>query len=350
MLGRRRISVELLLPAISARVGSIAYSISNASKLVASLLLTGLVLGLPTVATAGPIQDYLALGDSLAFGETNTIPTSFGDQGYVSPYADFLAGQNGGVRPTVINLAFPGETSTSFFTGVTPPGFASHTSEDAFNLNYQANPAQTQNSLMLATIAAAQAAGHAITHVSFSLGTNDLIAFEALHLDFFSLTPAQQQALVTAFFATLTGNYVAVLGELRTALPQAQILLLNTYNAAAIFGPADPFNIVNEIFDAGQTAMIDGLAGPFDATPVDIHDAFIGHEAAYTFILSGDSHPNTAGYAAMAAQMDAASVPEPSGALPLATALIVLGYIRIKANAKKRLPAMAAPHGVGEHI
>jgi hypothetical protein len=96
--------------------------------------------------------------------------------------------------------------------------------------------------------------------------------------------------------------------------------------------------------------MIDGLAGSFDATPVDIHDAFIGHEAAYTFILSGDSHPNAAGYTAMAAQMDAASVPEPSGALPLATALIVLGCIRIKANAKKRLPATAAPHGVGEHI
>ena len=66
---------------------------------------------------------------------------------------------------------------------------------------------------------------------------------------------------------------------------------MNTYNAAAIFGPPDPFNIVNEIFDAGQTAMIDSLAGPFGATPVDIHDAFIGNEAAYTFILSGDSPP-----------------------------------------------------------
>ena len=227
----------------------------------------------------------------------------------MEPYADFLAGQNGGVRPTVINLAFPGETTASFVTGVPPPGFAPHTSEDAFNLNYQANPSQTQNSRMLATIAAEQAAGRAITHVSFSLGANDLIAFEALHLNFFSLTPAQQQALVTAFFATLTGNYISVLGELRTALPQAQILLLNTYNAAAIFGPADPFNIVNETFDAGQTAMIDSLADPFDATPVDVHDAFIGHEAAFGFILAGDSHPNTAGYAAMAAQMDAATSP-----------------------------------------
>jgi hypothetical protein len=68
-------------------------------------LLAGLVLGLPAAATAGQMQDYLTRGASLAFGETNTIPTSFGDQGYVGPYADFLAGQNGGVCPTVINPA-----------------------------------------------------------------------------------------------------------------------------------------------------------------------------------------------------------------------------------------------------
>lgn len=299
-----------------------------ASNHMAWSLLAGLALAQPTAAEAGPIQDYLALGDSLAFGETNTIPTSFGDQGYVKPYADFLAGQNGGVRPTVINLAFPGETSTSFFTGVPPPGFAAHTLQDAFNLNYLADPAQTQNSLMLATIAAEQAAGHAITHVSFSLGTNDLIAFEALHPDFFSLAPAQQEALINAFFATLTGNYTTVLGELRTALPHAQILLLNDYNAAAILGPTNPFNIASGIFDTGQTAMIDGLAGPFDATPVDIHDAFVGHETDYTFILSGDAHPNAAGYAAMAAQMDAASAPEPSGSLPLVAAVLGLACIR----------------------
>jgi lysophospholipase L1-like esterase len=301
-------------------------------------ILAGLVLALPTGVRASPIQDYLTLGDSLAFGETNTIPTSFGDQGYVKPYADFLARQNDGVRPTVISLAFPGETSTSFFTGVSPPGFAPHTSLDAFNLNYLTDPAQTQNSLMLATIAAEQAAGHVITHVSFSLGTNDLIAFEALHLDFFSLTPVQQQALVKEFFATLTGNYTTVLSELRTVLPHAQILLLNSYNAAAIFGPTDPFNIISEIFDAGQTAMIDSLAGPFDATPVDIHDAFVGHEVAYTFILSGDAHPNAAGYAAMAAQMDAASAPEPSSAVLLVPALWALTCIRKclerKANGK----------------
>src|SRR6188768_4089476 len=62
---------------------------------------------------------YLAVGDSSAFGETNrTQNPSNGDRGYVAPFADFLAGQNGGVRPTVINTAINGETTTSFFSGL----------------------------------------------------------------------------------------------------------------------------------------------------------------------------------------------------------------------------------------
>ena len=105
---------------------------------------------------------------------------------------------------------------------------------------------------MLSRIAAEQASGHIISHVSFSLGRNDLGAFVALHQDFFSLTPLEQQGLINGFFGDLTANHVAVLTELRAALPQAQILLLNSYNEQAVFGAVDPFNIVNQIFDAGK--------------------------------------------------------------------------------------------------
>jgi lysophospholipase L1-like esterase len=285
-------------------------------------------------ANASPIETYLALGDSIAFGETNVIPISFGDQGYVKPFADFLATRNGGVRPNVVNLAFPGETSTSFFTGVSPPGDAPHTVQDSFNLNYQANPAQTQNGLMLSTFAAEAGAGRIITHVSFSLGTNDLIAFEKLHLDFFTLTSTQQHALITSFFTTLATNYIATLTEIRAAEPHAQLLLLNTFNAAAIFGPTDPFNIVNQIFDTGQTALIDSLIAPFDATLVDINKVFQGHETEFTSILSGDSHPNDAGYLAIADQMIAASIPEPDSSFNLVIAM--LGAATWRARLRKR--------------
>ena len=322
-------------PSATGVVGAIAVAhVLSARWNAVAILLTRtviaavLMLVTTCLAVAGPVQTYLALGDSIAFGETNVIPVSFGDQGYVKPFADFLATRNGGIRPDVINLAFPGETSSSFFTAVPPPGFAPHTVLDSFNLNYQSNPAQSQNGLMLSTIATETATGHAITHVSFSLGRNDLGAFSAEHLDFFSLSPSEQMSLIDSFFATLTANYVAVLTELRTALPTAQILLLNSYNEQAVFGPGDPFDVINEIFDAGQTAMIESLARPFDARLVDIHDPFIGHEAAYTFVLSGGVHPNDAGYAAIADAMIDASAPEPPSFVILAAAVVLIVLLR----------------------
>ena len=215
---------------------------------------------------------------------------------------------------------------------------------DSFNLNYQANPAQSQNSLMLSTIAAEQAAGHLITHVSFSLGRNDLGAFEAQHQDFFSLTPVAQQGLINSFFGDLTANYVAVLAELLTALPQAQLLLLNSYNEQAVFGAADPFNIVNEIFDAGQTAMIESLTGPFDARLVDIHDTFIGHEAAYTVVVSGGVHPNDTGYGVIADQMITASIPEPPSLAIFAGGVVL---IVLSQRAMPDLSRAGANDGIG---
>jgi lysophospholipase L1-like esterase len=279
-------------------------------------------------AIAGPLETYLALGDSIAFGQTDTIPISFGDQGYVALYADFLATQNAGARPKVVNLAFPGETSTSFFTGVSPSGLPAHEVLNSFNLNYQADPAQSQNSLMLSKIASESAAGRAISHVSFALGVNDLIPFELLHPDFFTLPLDQRQALIDEFAGTLTANYVSALSELRTALPHADLLLLNYYNAAAIAGPADPFNIINEIFDSGHTALIDSLAGPFNARVVDIHTPFQGHEAELTFALSGGVHPNDKGYAVIADQMIAATVPEPSTPSLVVSAVVSILFWR----------------------
>ncbi len=67
---------------------------------------------------------YVALGDSITFGETdlNYVP-SYGDRGYVTDFANVLAGRNGGTAPTVVNLAIDGETAASFMGGVgrTPP-------------------------------------------------------------------------------------------------------------------------------------------------------------------------------------------------------------------------------------
>jgi hypothetical protein len=150
-----------------------------------------------------------------------------------------------------------------------------------------------------------------------------------LHPDFFTLSASQQMALVNEFFATLTANYVAALSEIRTALPNAELLLLNYYNPDTIFGPTDIFNIINGLFDNGQTALIDSLAGPFDAKVVDIHSAFVGHETELTFILSGGVHPNDAGYAVIADQMIAATAPEPGSFALVAFAVVSIFVCRI---------------------
>ena len=296
----------------------------NETKRHAAIVRAILMLLLASLSRADPIGTYLALGDSIAFGVTNVTPVSFGDRGYVSLYADFLAIQANGIRPRVVNLAIPGEASTGFFTAVSPPGLPPHDLLASVNLNYHGDGSLSQDVLLLNTLAAEAAAGHAITSFSFAIGSNDVTSFIALHPDFLSLPPAQQQQLISEFFGVLTNNYVIVLSQLRSALPEARILLLNYCNPFGGFPPDDPFNIANTIFDQGQTSLITSLAGPFHASVVDINAPFRGRENELTFISSGGAHPNDQGYAVIAQQMALATVPEPASATLLAAGIVAL--------------------------
>src|SRR3954447_18238010 len=90
-----------------------------------TLLAAVAALGL-SAAPAAAGQIYLAIGDSSAFGETDrTKDPPAGDRASVAPFADSLAGRNGGHPPTVLNLAIDGETSSSYAAGsgrVSPDG------------------------------------------------------------------------------------------------------------------------------------------------------------------------------------------------------------------------------------
>lgn len=299
-----------------------------------------LALFLATVTRADPIKTYLALGDSIAFGVTDFTPVSFGDQGYVSLYADFLATQANGIRPNVVNLAVPGETSTGFFTAVSPDGLPPHDLLTSVNLNYHGDASLSQDALLLTTLAAEAAAGRSITDVSFAIGSNDVTAFLALHPDFLSLPADEQQELISAFFDVLAGNYLSVLSQVRAALPDARILLLNYYNPFGGFPPDDPFNIANTIFDQGQTSLITDLAGPFHASVVDINTPFRGHENELTFIASGGVHPTPLGYAVIEQQMALATTPEPSSFVLFGACL---GALAIVGRRRPRVITGACP-------
>jgi lysophospholipase L1-like esterase len=274
-------------------------TVSRRSAL-ASFILLGLASLSPAVAHGGEKgRTYLALGDSIAWGVTNVVPVSYGDQGYVKLYADWLATRDDGVRPKVINLAISGESSESFFTGpgALPPGYPR---DILSNLNYT-SPTQTQFTKFLEVVSAEKAAGRRIEVVSFCLGANDL--FSLLASPQWNAAGADHQALLDQTLNEIHANYFKFLTSLRVELPHARLLLLNYYNPFEVLGPDDPFNQLFIYFDGVHSAFVQELAKQFKGHFVDIYTPFLGHARQYTYILQGNVHPNKKGYCIIAQQM-----------------------------------------------
>lgn len=307
-----------------------------------TVLSAGLLLGIVRNADAAPT--YVALGDSITFGETDLLyRQSFGDRGYVSRYADVLASRNGGNRPEVINLAIDGETASSFVTGSgrTPPVVGrSDVPLQLENSNYNASNLMPQASLLASTVAAQQALGNTITTVTVTLGFNELAALAALPTP---VALAQIASTLDAYQA----NYAAVLTQIRSLAPNADLALLGYFNPF----PADPTSPAAPIFAAGGAplnAIIQELAARFGATYVDTFTPFIGNEARYTYqalqpagssvpdpfggvLPIGNVHPNALGYDVIAAQLAAATpvaVPEPSSLVLLMVGVGALSLVR----------------------
>jgi len=312
---------------------------------MASKLLLGATLAAASLLTqpirAGSV--YVALGDSITFGETDLgYVQSNGDRGYVSLFANTLAAQNGSVRPTVFNLAIDGETASSFMTnaGRTPPvvgrGDAPLQLE---NLNYGNSTALSQSQLFANTVAAQTALDNTVSAITITLGFNELAALAPMQN-----TPATEAAAIAqipATLATYQTNETAVLNQVRSLAPNASLYLLGYFNPF----PADPASPAAPVFAAGGTALngvIQSLAAQFGATYVDNATPFVGNEAQYTYEASlpagssvsgayggllpiGDVHPNALGYSVIAADLAAATVPEPASWLVLATGLGTLG-------------------------
>ena len=312
-------------------------------------------------APAAAADAYIALGDSITFGETDLLyRPSFGDRGYVAGYADALAARNGGQRPNVINLAIDGETASSFMTGAgrTPPVVGRTDVPLAQeNSNYDPSSLVPQSNLFASTVAAQQAMGNSVSAVTITLGFNEVAALS-------SLPPSQALAQLPQTLADYRSNYSAVLTQVRSLLPNTSLSLLGYYNPF----PADPSSPAAPIFMAGGmqlNAIVKDLAGQYGASFVDNAPAFVGNEALYTFLDEqptgssvpdpfggvlpigsssvpdpfggvlpiGNVHPNATGYDVIAAQVASVSaIPEPSTWAMFAVGAAGLGLMRRRAG------------------
>lgn len=316
----------------------------------AALTGAALAAGCALIEPAAAASAYIALGDSITFGETDLLYLpSLGDRGYVAGYADALAARRGGVRPEVINLAIDGETASSFVTGVgrTPPVVGRTDVPLALqNLHYSAANLVPQGSLFASTVAAQVARGNSIDTVTITLGFNELGALAAL-------PPATALAQIPQTLAAYRTNYSAVLTQVRSLLPNTNLSLLGYYNPF----PANPNNPAAPIFNAGGVELnniIRSLAGQYGASFVDTAGPFVGHEAEYTYLDEmpagstvqgtfggvlpiGNVHPNARGYEVIAAQVSAvAAIPEPSSWAMLLAGLAAIGWLARGRQARRR--------------
>jgi lysophospholipase L1-like esterase len=237
-------------------------------------------------ATAKSPSIYLALGDSLAWGDGASVPTR---TAYVPRLDGYFHGNAG--TTDLLNLAVRGENTSSFIAGQLNAALASI-----------ADPA-TDTGV-----------------VTLSIGGNDL--GDLLSVPPCSADPgsaACQLAVYTAMVGVAT-KVPVIVGSLQAALaadPGEEKLFVITY-WNAFGGTGSPFEVPIDFALLGSDLTIDCAANQVDATKVglndllacigmalgavvvDLYPAFGDNALIYTHIAEGDFHPNDDGYAVIA--------------------------------------------------
>jgi lysophospholipase L1-like esterase len=247
---------------------------------VALLLISG------TAAAKTAPSVYLALGDSLAWGDGASIPTR---TGYVPRLDGYFQGRVGSTD--LLNLAVRGENTGSFIAGQLGQAMASI-----------ANPS-TDTAV-----------------VTLSVGGNDLgdlLSVPPCSAD--PTSPDCQFAVYTAMVG-VSNNFPVILGSLQAALaadPGDEKLFVITY-WNTFGGTASPFEVPIDFALLGSDLTIDCAANQVDpsrvglndllacigmalgAVVVDLYPVFGDDALTYTHIAEGDIHPNDDGYALIA--------------------------------------------------
>lgn len=219
-------------------------------------------------------DEYLALGDSVAFGVGASSPEQLGYPGVF--YSKYLKK----VRPeisTYKNFALPGETFASFSNR---------------------SKSQSQLDRTLEELETSRKAGHKVSLITLTIGGNDLLAARA-----------KSQIEKAAILEQLDSNFQAILAQLgpRLAESKTELIITTYYN---------PFGGLAEGEDAlwvkRFNQIIQKRAAEYKFKVADFFEPVLGQEKNLTWIERGDIHPNVAGHAALAkALWQATGYPSP---------------------------------------
>jgi lysophospholipase L1-like esterase len=250
-------------------------------------------------ASPGPKSYYLALGDSIAYGQQPTkppgTPASAFDTGYVDVFAARLRKLSPDLK--VVNYGCSGESTVTFTKGGCPAFAAGFKLHDSF-----------RGTQLRAAQSFLRAHDGDVSPITLTLWGNDWLP---LLLDSckgdLGCVRAQGPPLIASIGARLT----SILKRLRAAAPDAEIIVTGAWNP-------DPRQLTElEPVYRSLNAAIAGAASRSDARVAKARLVFNppgtvqkqqSRLCAFTFICSqGDPHPTDAGYRALAAAFMAAS-------------------------------------------
>jgi lysophospholipase L1-like esterase len=233
--------------------------------------------------------DYLALGDSVAYGYQPNFDVT---HGYVEMLFARLQSQG---SKRMVNMACPSETSTSMLHGGCRFALFAKTPYlgpqiDGAVAFIRANPGR-------------------VGPVTLTIGANDVLSDLGQNC-------AEHAQAFSAHLAQFDRNLDEILTRLASALGSAGDVLVTTY-----YNPFQDACPNTDRFLRELNSHISAVAFRRGARVVDVSSAFAGQTCAYTWMCSRfrDIHPTTAGYQAIADRI-AADVTGP--ALPRRPAVV----------------------------
>jgi lysophospholipase L1-like esterase len=236
---------------------------------------------------------YLSLGDSLGFGLQLDKLFALLDAGTYTPdafntgYTDDFAAQMRQIRPAqqVVNLSCGGETTDTMINGG-----CFFTSPDGFGLPIHTNYTGAQ---LDAAVAFLRSHHGKVSPITVSIGANDASRVISRQCNFDPSCIAQ-----SGLKQHLSDNLDHILGALRSAAPDAEIIVVAAYN---VLGTTNSSS--DELWNQYYVQVASEAAARNNARFANAFEAIHTTDqlCQLTFLCtSGDSHPTDAGYQVLA--------------------------------------------------